>query len=142
MEAVENVAVDKSPSDAQGAPSSWLRLAIQTALTVLTVVAVLAVYDRYVVRPMKQIAIVDVAEVLRLKEKQFAQAITSAGSSESDRSAVVSAAGEFARKLPAALAEVSNECNCLVLVKAAVVGDPGNAIDLTDAVKRKVGLTQ
>ena len=47
-------------------------------------------------------------------------------------------ARSFAQRLPVALEELPRECNCLVVLKAAVAGATPNTVDLTAALRRKV----
>ena len=46
----------------------------------------------------------------------------------------------FARALPQALEELPQECGCLVLLRNAIAANTPAMIDLTPALKRKVGL--
>jgi NAD(P)H-nitrite reductase large subunit len=106
-------------------------------LTLLVVSAALAAYDRLVLRPALVIGVVDVAEVYRDKEAEFTQILTKA-SSEEDRQKALFMARTFAQRLPLALEELPRECNCLVVLKAAVAGATPNTVDLTATLRRKV----
>ena len=106
-------------------------------LTLLVVSAALTTYDRFVLRPALVIGTVDVAEVYRAKEAEFTQILTKA-SSEEDRQKALFMARSFAQRLPLALEELPRECNCLVVLKAAVAGPTPNTVDLTAALRRKV----
>jgi hypothetical protein len=118
-----------------------LRTVLLNALISIVIVACgLTAYDGMVAKPGRQIGVVDVAEVFRLKERQFTELITKAGKTDAERAAVASMAGEFAKAFPQALNEATEECNCLVFVRSAIVSDRQRAIDLTAVVKRKVGL--
>ena len=109
----------------------------QGLLTLLVVSAALTVYDRFLLRPALVIGVVDVAEVYRAKEAEFTQILTKA-SSEDDRQKALFMARSFAQRLPLALEELPRECNCLVVLKAAVAGATPNTVDLTAALRRKV----
>jgi len=109
----------------------------QSLLTLLVVSAALTAYDRLVLRPALVIGVVDVAEVYRAKEAEFTQILTKA-SSEEDRQKALFMARSFAQRLPVALEELPRECNCLVVLKAAVAGASPNTVDLTAALRRKV----
>jgi hypothetical protein len=99
----------------------------QGLLTLFVVSAALTAYDRLVLRPALVIGVVDVAEVYRAKD-----------SSEEDRQKALFMARSFAQRLPVALEELPRECNCLVVLKAAVAGATPNTVDLTAALRRKV----
>jgi|UniRef100_Q47CP7 NAD(P)H-nitrite reductase large subunit len=109
----------------------------QGLLTLFVVSAALTAYDRLVLRPALVIGVVDVAEVYRAKEAEFTQILTKA-SSEEDRQKALFMARSFAQRLPVALEELPRECNCLVVLKAAVAGATPNTVDLTAALRRKV----
>ena len=109
----------------------------QGLLTLFVVSAALTAYDRLVLRPALVIGMVDVAEVYRAKEAEFTQILTKA-SSEEDRQKALFMARTFAQRLPLALEELPRECNCLVVLKAAVAGPTPNTVDLTATLRRKV----
>ena len=58
-----------------------------------------------------------------------------AGSIDRERSAPWQ---QFARRLPAALQELAQDCGCLVLLKSAVAGAPAHAQDLTALLRQKL----
>lgn len=116
---------------------STSQLLRQGLLTLLVVSAALTTYDRFVLRPALVIGTVDVAEVYRAKEAEFTQILTKA-SSEDDRQKALFMARSFAQRLPLALEELPRECNCLVVLKAAVAGPTPNTVDLTPVLRRKV----
>ena len=108
-------------------------------LSVLIAACALFAYDRFVIRPSRLIGIVDVAEIYREKEAEFAKLITSSGSAE-DRQRAMTLASDFARRLPQALEELPRECRCLVVLKSAVAGRTANTLDLTAYLKTKVDI--
>lgn len=107
------------------------------ALTVCVVALALTLYDRLVMRPAQQIGVVDLGAVYRAKEAQFAQLLTQ---SENDvaRQQALALATAFAQRLPAALDELPHDCQCLVVLKSAVIGGNGNTVDLTAQLLQKV----
>ena len=112
-------------------------LALHLALTVVLIAAGLAGYDRLIVQQALRIGVVDLGEVYRAKEAEFARAISGAASEE-DRQRALVLARQFAQRLPIALDELPRECQCLVILKSALVGTTPNGIDLTAALKKKV----
>jgi hypothetical protein len=96
--------------------------------SVFVVAIALALYDRLVV---------DIADVYRAKEAQFAQLLTKAGNDD-DRARALALARAFAQRLPAALDELPRDCRCLVLVKSSLAGSTPSTIDLTAQLKKKV----
>lgn len=124
-------------------PSRLAGQALTFTLAVLFGLAALAVYDRQVVRPGQRLGIVDVAEVYRQREAEFTRMVTDAGSAstpqaEQARAQALAMAQQFARRLPAALQELAQDCSCLVLLKSAVAGAPDHAQDLTALLRQKL----
>lgn len=118
-----------------------MKLLLANALVSLFVVALgIAAYHHYVRSPADRIGVIDVAEVYRLKEKEFTDLVTKAGASEADKDKAMAGAEAFARALPRALEELPQECGCLVLVRNAIAAATPTTIDLTPVLKRKVGL--
>ena len=118
-----------------------MKLLVLNALVSLFVTAVgIAAYHHYVRSPADRIGVIDVTEVYRLKEKEFTELVTKAGASESDKDKAMAGAETFARALPQALEELPRECGCLVLLRNAIAANTPATIDLTPALKRKVGL--
>ena len=118
-----------------------MKLFVLNALVSLFVVAVgVAAYHHTVRSPADRIGVIDVTEVYRLKEKEFTDLVTRAGASEADKDKAMAQAESFARALPQALEELPRECGCLVLLRNAIAANTPATIDLTPALKRKVGL--
>lgn len=128
------------PSRATG---PTLTVLVAVTLAVLCALAALAVYDRQVVRPGLRLGIVDVGEVYRQREAEFTRLVTDAGSASTPqadqaRAQALAMAQQFARRLPAALQELAQDCACLVLLKSAVAGAPAHAQDLTGLLRQKL----
>lgn len=112
--------------------------ATHALISLFVTAGALLAYDRLVVKPAQVIGIVDIAEVYRAKETEFAAMLT-ASKSDEDRQRAYSQAQAFGDRLDRALREMPTECRCLVVVKSAVAGSWSNAVDLTAALKAKVG---
>ena len=113
-------------------------LAIHLATTVAIVAVALAGYDHTVIRPAQRIGVVDLAEVYRAKEQEFAR-LLARGATDEERQQAQALARRFAERLPTALEELPRDCGCLVVLKSALAGHAGNVIDLTAQLRRKVG---
>ncbi len=144
--AVASDAATPASGIASGPANNPSRLAgpvLTFTLAVLCGLAALAVYDRQVVRPGQRLGIVDVAEVYRQREAEFTRMVTDAGSAstpqaEQARAQALAMAQQFARRLPTALQELSQDCSCLVLLRTAVAGAPAHAEDLTALLRQKL----
>lgn len=107
------------------------------AVSALVTACGLLAYDRLVLRPSQVIGVVDVAEIYRAKEAEFA-ALMTRGNSDADRQQAMELASHFARRLPRALEELPTECRCLVVLKSALAGPTARTLDLTASLKNKV----
>lgn len=112
-------------------------VAVSVALSSLVATCGLVAYDRLVIRPGRIIGIVDVSEVYRAKEAEFAALLTASRTDE-ERQRALELAGNFAKRLPAALDELPSDCQCLVMLKSAVAGATANTLDLTPLLKAKL----
>lgn len=113
--------------------------AVSQLLVNLVVTAVmLGLYHRLWVLPALQVGIIDLAEVYRQQEAEFTRQVTNARS-ETERELALERVKVFAQRLPQALEELPRECNCLVVIKGAISPPADRAVDLTAALKRKVG---
>lgn len=120
--------------------ASSLAFVLDALASLLLVALALFAYHRYVVQPALRIGVVDVAEVYRGKETEFTQALTRADSLDA-REQAMRLASDFARKLPRALEELPRECQCLVVLRSAVAGNPPRSVDLTAQLRRKLEKT-
>lgn len=111
--------------------------AMTVCVSMLVTACGLLAYDRLVVRPSQVIGVVDLAEIYRLKEAEFA-ALMTRGNSDADRQQAMDLATRFARRLPLALEELPADCRCLVVLKSALAGPTAHTLDLTALLKTKV----
>ena len=109
-------------------------------VSAVTMVAGLYAYHTRWSQPPLTIGVVDIADVYRAKERAYTEILTRANVTDEDRKRAMAMAGDFANALPKALSEMPAECQCLVLLKSAVVGDTPNTLDLTAALRRKLGM--
>lgn len=110
------------------------QVALSMAMSLLLTSSGLFAYDRLVFRPSQRVGVVDVSDVYRQKEAEFASLIT-AGKTDAERQRAMDLASTFARRLPRALEELPRECGCLVVLKSAIAGPSANTIDLTPRLK-------
>ena len=87
-----------------------------------------------------RLAVLDVAELYRLKEMQVTAVLTKREASEDERAGALKAAGAFGEEITRLLQAVHEECRCLLLARGAVVGQSQALQDLTPDVRRRLGL--
>jgi len=115
-------------------------LLLHALLSLLIVSLALVAYDRLVRRPAARIGLIDVGELVRLKDNRVLDVLTKAAATDEDKKTALAFGARFTTVFPAALEQISEECGCLVLARSAVAGSPPNAFDLTPMLKQKVGL--
>jgi hypothetical protein len=86
------------------------------------------------------LAVLDVAELYRLKELQVAAVLFKRDASDDERAGALRAAGGFGAEVSTLLATLPDECRCVVLARGAVVGAAPLLRDLTPDVRRRLGL--
>ena len=120
--------------------SRWLEVLIRGTGTLLIVLVTLIAYHFLVVAPNKQrFGVVDIAEVLNLKELQVTLAATQAEPGENKGAAAFEEIARFAKDIEVALAEIQQECGWSLFVKAGVV-KPAAAEDFTPQLKQRLGM--
>lgn len=115
------------------------QLVVSGALISLALV-VLAVflYDRLLVPRPRAIAVVSLQAVLEVKEAQFSDVVARSGVSDAERQSALDAIDSLVSNLGPTISALAADCNCIVLVKEAVVGSAD--IDLTPQLIGKLGL--
>jgi hypothetical protein len=87
-----------------------------------------------------RLAVLDVGEIYRLKEMQVTAVLMKGDATEEERSSALKAAGAFGNEVTNLLRALHEECQCLVLARGAVIGQPLALPDLTLDVRRRLGL--
>lgn len=119
--------------------SPWLAYSIQAMITLLVVGTVLSLYHfLYVIPNRQKVALIDVSEVLELKQMQLATDAAKPGITDKERAEIFDKIGTFSKDLEVAIDELQSECDCTLLVRAAVVKSRGD--DLTHDLKVRLGL--
>jgi hypothetical protein len=113
---------------------------VHAVVSLLIVSLALLAYDRLVRRPAARIGLIDVGELVRLKDDRVLDVLTKAAATDEEKKAALSFGTRFAAVFPQALEQITEECGCLVLARSAVAGSPPNTVDLTPVLKQKVGL--
>ena len=110
------------------------------AVSALVAALAVAAYDSWFLPPkLPRLATVDLATLYREQEAAFSRVVSQEGVTAGERDQAMARAEAFARSLPGALDELSEACACTVLSSNAIAGHHG-VVDLTDALRRRVGL--
>lgn len=89
--------------------------------------------------PPVKIATIDIEAVIEAKQLQFAEIVARPGASDADRDRALSMVDAIGPELNAAVTDLVNQCGCLLLVKAAVVGQA--AVDFTEQLKTRLNVS-
>lgn len=82
--------------------------------------------------------LVDVAEVVEIEQMRVTSLVLKPGVTASEKEDYFKQANAFGQKLEEAIAQVKRDCKCELLARSAYVGS--GAVDLTEAIKARVGL--
>ena len=127
---------------AQDGPSAGMTRAIESILVLLAMVLSISIYHFAVVeRTAQRFALLDISEVIGIKQLVIADMATRPGMTDKDREQIYDSVASFARAMEAAVAQIQLECACTLLVRGAVVKTTA-AEDLTPLLKARLGLDQ
>lgn len=112
-------------------------LILNMAMCLVSTILGIAAYDRIVVRPATAIGVVDALQVYRELEAQLVKTL-SANSSEGERARAAATARRFAERLPLEMAHLAEDCACLVVDRAVVVGMRPGVRDMTPMLRERV----
>lgn len=110
---------------------------ITTVLLTAAVVLVAISPVAYVIykRTPPEVAVVDLQKLVEEDQTRLL-AVLGANSPEQKRDIAERMTADFAKKLSTTVEAVGNECHCVLVNKAALLG--GTAIDYTDEVRRRL----
>ena len=114
------------------------RLIAINAVVSLAIVAGAALWMQHNQKPT--FGTLDVAELYRLKEAQVAAVLVKRDSGDAERILAIQRAAVFGAELSKLIDTLPEECGCLVLVRGAVLGSGAQLVDLTPAVRSRLGL--
>lgn len=89
-------------------------------------------------KPQQNIAVVDLTDIVSIKQKQFTSLLTKKNATDADRGAAYEMVKAFGPSLEKSLVEVQKDCNCTLVSKQAVLA--GNLEDKTADLKAKLGM--
>ncbi len=118
----------------------------QAALIVLLInalmtSALIAAHARWIAPAhTPRMAVLDVAELYRLKEHELTSALMKPDAKEAERADALKRAHAFGTDVSTLIAQLPTECDCMIVARGAVVGSPKNLRDLTPLVRQRLGL--
>ncbi|AOJ79232.1 hypothetical protein WS86_00120 (plasmid) [Burkholderia savannae] len=118
--------------------TDWIGAAVPIVLSVLLTFVLLAplAYKAWRAMPPRVVTI-DLQALVEEDQKRMLDVIGKDGNvTDEQRSAATKLAGDFAKKLSITVDELGQECGCVIVNKAALLG--GVAIDYTDVVRARM----
>lgn len=103
----------------------------------ITVIGILA-YHKFFSNPPLRIGTVDINEVMQIKQLQLTAMATRPGATDQDREAAYDEISRFGRNMESAIAEMQQYCNCVIMVRAAVIR--GQHEDMTADLLKRLGM--
>lgn len=112
-----------------------------TLLNALVSASFLIVYALWLApSPPPRLAVLDVAELYRLKETQIAAVIVRRDATDQERLTALTRAERFGAEMTAMIQALPEECRCLIFARGALVSHDSVLPDLTPEVRRRLGL--
>jgi hypothetical protein len=132
---------ETADSEAQGQTFSapmplWMGIAAAALVSILVTILGQIAYAHYGPKAVR-IATVDINEVMQIKEVQLTVMASKPGVTDKEREAAYDEITKFGSSFEGAIGELQRDCDCLILVRAAVVK---GAEDMTGALKLKLGM--
>ncbi len=139
--AIEEAAPVTAQESAVRQPMSFAMTIVAISLISLGVMLVgQLAYHQWFSKPHQRVVTVDLNEVLGLMQVKLTVQATKPGATDADRAAAYDAIGQFGKDIESTLNEMQHDCNCLLIVRAAVL--KGQHEDLTNELKKRLGLEQ
>jgi len=116
----------------------WKQVVLLLGLSWFMAAAVVFAYHKLVYSKSRAFAIVDINEIVNIKQLQFQQILVKSNVTDRDRTTAYEMVTELGKILPEKVELLHQQCNCVILTKGAVIG--GEAMDLTENLKAELGL--
>lgn len=97
----------------------------------------IAAYHSWIAPEPLRIGVIDIATLYREHESAFTRMVTEGNVTDIDRMRALDRAETFARRLPVAIDELSDDCRCVLLPANAVAGRH-NVRDLTEHLRARL----
>jgi hypothetical protein len=115
--------------------------ALLMGINALVSAALIAVVHVWLVPERRPaMAVLDVAELYRLKELQVGALLIKRDASDEERAGALRRAAVFGTEVSTLLEALPSECRCIVLARGAVIGSEPLLRDLTPDARRRLGL--
>lgn len=110
-------------------------------VNVLLSAAMIFIHAAWIAPPRTpRLAVLDVAELYRLKETQIAALLVKSDTTDADRATILKSVQGFGAEVTRLLQALPEECACLILARGAVMGKDTQLRDLTPDLRRRLGL--
>jgi len=128
----------ENPESQEKLAIDWRQLLVTGGVTFFVAATMLFSYHKLVYSKSRAFAIVDINEIVNIKQLQFQQILVKSNVTDLDRTKAYEMVTELGKVLPEKVEKLHQDCNCVILTKGAVIG--GEALDLTEQLKTELGL--
>lgn len=116
----------------------WKQVLCFLGLSWFMAATLLFAYHKLIYTKSRAFAVVDLNEIVNIKQLQFQQILIKSNVTDRDRTMAYEMVTELGKILPEKVEQLHQQCNCVILTKGAVIG--GEALDLTENLKTELGL--
>lgn len=113
-------------------------LALQAAVALCVAIVVTLAWHLLDKKHHQRVAVVDIATIMKAKEAQFTELLSKPSVTDDDRRKAYDQIQRFGADVGAAVKDLSHQCGCIVLNKAAIIA--GDVEDLTPSLKTTLGM--
>lgn len=139
IDTIETATENNTERKTQSSSMGLLDYLVLFFMSVLTSMAVISGYHYLFTQQTPTIAVVDVNELVELKQLAVsAQAIT-AKKTEKTAQDIYEQITSFTNKLEQEIANIQEDCGCVLIVRPAVIKSK-TTVDYTDALKQHLGI--
>lgn len=138
-EAVSNNPSNHQESGGQGKSMDFMDYMVQLMLTLLVSMMVLGVYHYYYGNQQHNIAVVDINELVELKQLVVSANALTMKKTDKTSQELYDQITAFTKQLESEITALQDECECMLLVRPAVIKGK-TTIDYTDVLKQHLSL--
>ena len=134
------IAAPIEPQEAEQPVSIWMLALMQVCIAIATVAVGFVIYTHFFAKTKTNFGYVDIKTVVETGQLKFTAQIAKSNATDADRAAAYDYASAFGRDLSATLESVQQQCECVLMTKAAMIVGGDAATDYTPQVLKALNL--
>lgn len=128
------------PQEAEQPVSIWMLAIMQLCIAIATVAVGFVIYTHFFAKTKTNFGYVDIKTVVDTGQLKFTAKIANQQATDADRAAAYDYAASFGRDLSKTLDAVQQQCECVLMTKAAMIVGGDSATDYTPQVLKALNL--